>query len=795
MRTAALRAAEFRAQQALLQAEASEPQLQAEASKGAIGLPVKARVTESQQKIRSSTGALALAAQADAARCAERRAKVAAASRRLAEDFQKRLAQGLDQEKLRRIAVGLAEDPRRSCINHDAFSNFYWEQGHQMNIGPFQHQFSFKAFRESMPGTQRFTVGCAGAHVSGGPLRCLVTQSTNDASGCHPAELAQHGFTPQLSFWAFMEEQPGTFCLLLFVSYEGPVRSLLVTRSSTFHTEVPGFKVVCEVWVFPDSNLNQDCTKMKWSKHSGYISGGDDLAVERITISQAKMRSGQILGCQGFTFNSAKPLDVDETGETYEIVFKGKWDLFVDASWTSFRCHRVGDFDPEVAAKAALEGQLPQEYSYVRQSLCIPDELLAKCEVLRIADHLQTRYQFLPSADIENIHDLVLAACCRAFPDACKAHERRIEVHLLHDDDAPRVELVGQIAKMFSHEACTTLHEWRARLLPAIVTFLVEDSDPGDASAALLLLGYCSWRLFDRAICPVMARRCFDKCLLSLKLHGQSVENTLTADCRNDFRNWLLRYLEVHKGRALISAFLEPCKLYWRRLFKGGSVQEADVEAHAANIFSGLVEKILCVRCPIPVSWEDPFGVHGIVEFLNATFLSGALQATQRLENFGQSYAKLIRTRSEGDGQAFAVYLAGVRFIFAGARSPEEIVTRALSPGMELQAERQALLPYLRRFAHYFTEDFFLEAACSAALADTVGGKLSCARSVRMLVEDQNLSVFGETLPESDEDLCQKFLWTFDENSFPLHFNKEAARQLFQFVGFELMPSTAEGMT
>jgi len=632
---------------------------------------------------------------------------------------------------------------------------------------------------------------------------------------------------------------------------------------------INGAKQIHEFWAFLDpgplQHVPPEPLGPRFSCHSGYISGGGDLFQEWATVDEAKRKCQSLPSCCGFTFQG------DGThGRRMLIFYKNKWDLFGDEAWTSYRCYRKGEIDPNAAAAAAASEERPAEYASALAAICLPQASLNNCAVLQRIEALTTGWGGAKTLGLNDISDLVRAAGKRGFVDvglgskagtrsngqffvmwhidygnvqgaafqerSCaearfselnggafaalltdehfqelqyygargtrladfwswwsqQQHAPDLFVDLLHDEKSPRVGLVAQVTKLTRTEAKGMLQDWRVALLPALLSFLSSEADPGDVAAVLLLLAFCSWRLFDSMICPVIARRTFDRALLLLNLPSGTVEQGPSAQdfpsCCAAFRKWVNNYLDAHKEKALASAFIEPSKLYWRRVHGEASVAEHDVDAHAANAYAGLVERVLGIRCPLPVSWDDINSVHGSVDFLQAGFLFGALRAMERIENFGQAFGKIIRQRGEEDGRAMAVPLAGVRFIFAGARSPEELVLCALCPGDDISHEREALKPYLERFARFFRLEFFLEAACSAALADDIsGGSKIFAKVLRLLCSED--SAFTQKrckgsgdLPEDDVALCRTFLWDFDDACFPT-FDVLSAQRLFSFVG------------
>lgn len=725
----------------------------------------------------------------------------------------------------KRIAVGIAGGrvtvgQPRCLVNPSDRSQAAWDAGEMVDAKGFTPQLAFWAFASPLPGMVRISVyeayeGLAASLL----LRARATDGSQDSAPCQIP-----GFQLTLEFWAFPDPGP------LPVVPPGPGR----------------------------------CS---FSRHSGYIPHGGDLLRGYLTVAEAKEKCKQLPRCRGFTFEGEDIIGRRQhvifkekwdfgvgAWVSYRCHREGEFDPeFAEAAaaegkkpeeYEALRgmvclceqqaqscavlhrvdtlkvawCGRAQDHTvPQLALAAGLRA-FPQagrsggayyvmwhiDFGAVQGVMFDSlHEAEAKFRTLDNGPHAA----MFTDANFREIQYYGLRG--RRIDDFRSWHRERkaageVHVQLLHDDGAPRVGLVAQLAKLARDEAKQLLQAWRAELVPGLLLLLLEAAEPGDAAAALLLLAYCSWRLFDQAVCPVMARRSFDRCLLSLPLPHEQMASAFPSTgsesehARAAFREWLATYVEAHKEKALVSAFLEPSKLYWRRLVGSGCVQEQDVDAHAANIYAGLVERVLGVRCPLPVSWDDEFAVHGAVEFLKADFLCGALSATARQENFGQSFSKLIRESGEVDGKPRGVPLAGARFIFAGARSPEDVVTRALCPDERGKDERETLEPYLARFVRFFRRDFFLEAACNAALADRAGsGSRKCAEALRQLCrEDPSFAesrLGGAELPVCDEELCRQLLWEFDEALFPVSFDAAAAARLFDFAGGVLRTASAAG--
>jgi len=136
---------------------------------------------------------------------------------------------------LQRFAVGVINEglERRCCVNHVDFGQRYWNSGHLMNYAGFKHDLGFWAFSDRRPGTKRIAVGISGGRVTVGPERCLVNPSDRTQfewdQGQH---VDMHGFTPQLSFWAFSSPQPGTAQIAVYEIRSRSFHSLLSLAQS-----------------------------------------------------------------------------------------------------------------------------------------------------------------------------------------------------------------------------------------------------------------------------------------------------------------------------------------------------------------------------------------------------------------------------------------------------------------------------------------------------------------------------------------------------------------------------------
>jgi len=704
------------------------------------------------------------------------------------------------EASLFRCAVGQSELPLRSYMNHEDFGQCYWDKGHPMNHMDFQHDFGFWAFGTGkQPGTKQVLVGIAGGHATLGPSRCLLRAiNTLDAREV-AVDMTQIAVVPAFSFWAYDAPHRGTVRIAVLEADGNIPHCLLVRLPHSSPDEedgdglapVPtpvGFSHVFDFWAYPDPGPPgplQLCEAARFSQHVGFISSGGDIYCGWFTLAEAQAWALALPGCQGFTYSE----DPMEDGKFF-VFFKNHWDVS-GTGWSSQKLHRSGEFNPEEVVLPTLCPERcdggPMEYAQARSSLCLRRDILSQCEINRKAEVLSQNF----SGCNMDLDSLLLAVGRKAFPqEALKAclEGGDISIELLHDEASPKVGLVAQLSKLTKAESL--LQEWRSALLIPLLRYIAEAAEPGDAAASVLLLGYCSWRLFDGVICPAIARRSFDKCLRFVRVDIPALDATIdvpACSVRKEFRQWVYDYLEVHKEKALASAFLEPCKLYWRRIGGPLGMHEAHVDTHAANAFAGLVQHTLGVACPMPVSWDDVFAVYGVVEFLQAGFLKGSLRATQRLENFGQSFSKLSRERGEEDGLLEPVAMGGVQFIFPGARSPAAMVEQAFWMAEEGQPLRETLAPYLDRFAGFFHKVFFLEAACSAAVADELGGGAhKLANVLRVLcAEDGTFAsgkITGDELPRDDHELCRMLLWDFDEYFFPC-FDEKAATKAFDFVG------------
>lgn len=100
--------------------------------------------------------------------------------------------------------------------------------------------------------------------------------------------------------------------------------------------------------VFPDE-------RSLFSVHHGYISMGDDLLVETMTVEEAKVACTKLIGCRGFTFKGSL------TDGKVLVHFKSKWDIQGEG-WTSL-CYEpmkasISKHDGFISAGGDIEKQL-----------------------------------------------------------------------------------------------------------------------------------------------------------------------------------------------------------------------------------------------------------------------------------------------------------------------------------------------------------------------------------------------------------------------------------------------------
>ena len=77
------------------------------------------------------------------------------------------------------------------------------------------------------------------------------------------------------------------------------------------------------------------CKEPDWTFFDGYISGGGDISVARMTVEEAKRKAERMKGCKGFCFLRPETTDPNEF---VEIHFKRKWDNAISKPcWTSFK--------------------------------------------------------------------------------------------------------------------------------------------------------------------------------------------------------------------------------------------------------------------------------------------------------------------------------------------------------------------------------------------------------------------------------------------------------------------------
>lgn len=87
----------------------------------------------------------------------------------------------------------------------------------------------------------------------------------------------------------------------------------------------------------------------KFFKHSGFISDGGDLLMEKMTVRQAKRKATTLPGCRGFCFWG------EETDKAVDVIFKNHFDINSGwFSWTSFNVEQGRGHTPHRGMQLTL---------------------------------------------------------------------------------------------------------------------------------------------------------------------------------------------------------------------------------------------------------------------------------------------------------------------------------------------------------------------------------------------------------------------------------------------------------
>mmetsp|Transcript_17114 Transcript_17114/g.47444 ORF Transcript_17114/g.47444 Transcript_17114/m.47444 type:complete len:420 (-) Transcript_17114:192-1451(-) len=73
-----------------------------------------------------------------------------------------------------------------------------------------------------------------------------------------------------------------------------------------------------------------------FERKQGFISSGQNILEESVTVEEAKVKCGTLPACKGFTFEGAGAAGQPKENETVHVYFKDKWDLW-GTGWTSYR--------------------------------------------------------------------------------------------------------------------------------------------------------------------------------------------------------------------------------------------------------------------------------------------------------------------------------------------------------------------------------------------------------------------------------------------------------------------------
>jgi hypothetical protein len=98
-----------------------------------------------------------------------------------------------------RVAVGDAQAPRRSMLNHNAKTQAEWDAGASMSYAGWTHAFDFWADARPRPGAIRVAVGDASA-----PHRCMVNHESKPQADWDRGDTMTHaGWTHRTAFWVY----------------------------------------------------------------------------------------------------------------------------------------------------------------------------------------------------------------------------------------------------------------------------------------------------------------------------------------------------------------------------------------------------------------------------------------------------------------------------------------------------------------------------------------------------------------------------------------------------------------
>jgi len=148
---------------------------------------------------------------------------------------------------------------------------------------------------------------------------------------------------------------------------------------------------------------SESITDMVFIVHEGYLISGDDLAVETLTLAEAKRKSRQLDGCVGFTFEGHA-----EMGEPVQTYFKSAWSFAPYSGWLSYKLEET------IQVPQYQKDRIPETYAGppITRPAPVPAEQIQLAQPVEVVE-AQTVASSIPTSSIG-----ITRAIVRAVPVA-----------------------------------------------------------------------------------------------------------------------------------------------------------------------------------------------------------------------------------------------------------------------------------------------------------------------------------------------------------------------------------------
>eukprot|EP00600_Ochromonadales_sp_CCMP1393_P003228 CAMPEP_0174989630 /NCGR_PEP_ID=MMETSP0004_2-20121128/20842_1 /TAXON_ID=420556 /ORGANISM="Ochromonas sp., Strain CCMP1393" /LENGTH=484 /DNA_ID=CAMNT_0016243087 /DNA_START=60 /DNA_END=1514 /DNA_ORIENTATION=- len=271
--------------------------------------------------------------------------------------------------------------------------------------------------------------------------------------------------------------------------------------------------------------------------------------------------------------------------------------------------------------------------------------------------------------------------------------------------------------------------DWRRPYLAYAIRMLTTLSAPDLIVAKLA-------EVCDRAHrCSAAKRQAFNillTCSFQLReMQTKPINVAVSADPVEDTRQMLIGcfevYLDDHKERAFNSAFIEPSRYFSNCM--NDAAQRDHVNIHACNYYAALVHSTLGMQLPVPPQYSDE-DKWGVVSFWEGLKLD-TWEIFREPEYFGRSFEGIPPLHHR---QLLQRRIPPYQFpLGEPISSAKELANGAIEPGEGSRMRRRGFIPYVERFAFFFSRGFLLRKAFDALYTECKPEFVGAQRALQLL--------------------------------------------------------------